>query len=76
MKFIRDWLHDWRQRDIRGTKGPFDCDKSSMRETYDDCCETNSDSENVNGDSLKNVLLVRGPVGVCTDLIVIPILAK
>lgn len=38
-----------------------------MQDNDHDYYGMDSDSENVNVDSLKNVLLVTGPVGVCTD---------
>ncbi|KAL5776969.1 hypothetical protein ACOSP7_009895 [Xanthoceras sorbifolium] len=63
VKFMSEWLHLWHERDFRAIKDSSGSDKCSMQDNDHDYYGIDSDSENVNGDSLKNVLLVVGPVG-------------
>lgn len=67
VKFISEWLHIWHERDVRAFKYSSGSEKCSVPDDNHDCYLTDSDSENIDeGDSLKNVLLVTGPIGVCT----------
>ncbi|XP_031281321.1 uncharacterized protein LOC116139808 isoform X1 [Pistacia vera] len=59
VKFLSDWLHLWREREFRTIKDSSGSDKCSLQDDY----EIDSDSENIDEDGLKNVLLVTGPVG-------------
>lgn len=63
---MSDWLRLWRERSFRAIKASNNIDKQSMQEdSDDDFCGSGSDSKNIDEeDSLKNVLLVTGPVGV------------
>ncbi|GLT47100.1 hypothetical protein SLA2020_208190 [Shorea laevis] len=66
VKFLSDWLHLWHERDVQSIKDSSKVDKCNVQDDDDDyeCCQYDSDSANINGeDSLKNVLLVTGPVG-------------
>lgn len=77
VKFISEWLHSWRERDIRAIKDSCGSDRSCIPTSNDDCYVTDSDSENTEeGNSLKNVLLVKGPVGVSTINIFLIITSK
>ncbi|KAH1057489.1 hypothetical protein J1N35_035554 [Gossypium stocksii] len=62
---MSDWLCLWRKRSFRAIKASNNIDKQSMQEdSDDDFCASGSDSENIDeADSLKNVLLVTGPIG-------------
>lgn len=61
VKFISDWLQFWHEREFRVIKDSSGSDKCSSQGDY----AIESDSENIDEDGLKNVLLVTGPVGVC-----------
>ncbi|XP_022748659.1 uncharacterized protein LOC111298179 isoform X2 [Durio zibethinus] len=64
VKFMSEWLHLWRERSFQAIKVFNNNGKSNMQEDDDDFCESDFDSENTDGgDSLKNVLLVTGPIG-------------
>ncbi|XVE60338.1 hypothetical protein DITRI_Ditri05aG0121100 [Diplodiscus trichospermus] len=64
VKFMSEWLHLWRERSFQAIKASNNIDKSSMQEDDNDFCQSDFDSENIDGeDSLKNVLLVTGPIG-------------
>ncbi|KAG4194273.1 hypothetical protein ERO13_A06G043800v2 [Gossypium hirsutum] len=65
VKFMSDWLRLWCKRSFRAIKASNNIDKQSMQEdSDDDFCASGSDSENIDEeDSLKNVLLVTGPIG-------------
>lgn len=63
MKFINDWLQLWHAADFRVRKKARNADNFVINDEYD------SDEENADEPpSLKNVLLVSGPVGVCSLL--------
>ena len=65
VKFMSEWLHLWRERSFQAIKASNNIGKSNMQEDDEDFCESDFDSENIDGeDSLKNVLLVTGPIGV------------
>ncbi|KAK9270529.1 hypothetical protein L1049_026110 [Liquidambar formosana] len=62
VKFLSEWLHLWHE--IRSSKNSTKGDKCVMQDEDHSCYESDSDSENIDeGDKLKNVLLVTGPVG-------------
>ncbi|KAK3230659.1 hypothetical protein Dsin_002540 [Dipteronia sinensis] len=63
VKFMSEWLHLWYERDFRAIKDSLYGDKGSMQDNDHDYYGIDSDSENVNEDRMKNVLLVIGPVG-------------
>lgn len=64
VKFISEWLHIWHERDVRGFKDSSGSENCSVPDDNHDCYLDDSDSENIDeGDSLKNVLLVTGPIG-------------
>ncbi|XP_022768199.1 uncharacterized protein LOC111312307 isoform X1 [Durio zibethinus] len=64
VKFMSEWLHIWRERSFQAIKAIDNFDKGNMQEDDDDYCESDFDSENIDEEnSLKNVLLVTGPIG-------------
>ncbi|XVF39345.1 hypothetical protein PTKIN_Ptkin01aG0027300 [Pterospermum kingtungense] len=64
VKFMSEWLRLWRERNFQASKSSNDIGKSNIEEDDEDFCESDFDSENIDGeDSLKNVLLVTGPIG-------------
>ncbi|XP_022773235.1 uncharacterized protein LOC111315628 isoform X3 [Durio zibethinus] len=64
VKFMNEWLRLWRERSFQAIKASNNVNKSNMQEDDDNFCESDFDSENIDGeDSLKNVLLVTGPIG-------------
>ncbi|XWS25152.1 hypothetical protein CRYUN_Cryun27aG0046100 [Craigia yunnanensis] len=64
VKFMSEWLRLWRERSFQAIKASNNIDKNNMQEDDDNFCESDFDSENIDGeDSLKNVLLVTGPIG-------------
>lgn len=72
MKFLRDWLHLWHGRRYQSRKDFPDRDKSNMPGYDDDydCFHSDYDSEDTSEeDSLENVLLITGPIGVCKNLL-------
>lgn len=73
VNFLRDWLHLWRERRYAGRKATSSKDKNDMQDDDDgdyDCSHSDYDSEDMNEeDSLQNVLLITGPVGVCGNLL-------
>lgn len=72
MNFLRDWLHLWHERRYKSRKDISDMDKSDMRDVDDDykCSCSDYDSEDINEeDSLQNVLLITGPIGVSGNLL-------
>lgn len=75
MNFLRDWLHLWHERCYKSKKDTSDMDKIDMRDVEDDdddykCSYSDYDSEDMDEkDSLQNVLLITGPIGVCGNLL-------
>ena len=75
MNFLRDWLHLWHERRYQRRKDSSDRDKRDMQDGDDDdddykCSLSDYDSEDINEeDSLQNVLLITGPIGVCGNLL-------
>lgn len=67
MKFLSEWLQLWQKKGSPTSRGCIDEDTCL---THDDgyyCLQSDCDSDTPDGDdSLKNVLLVTGPVGVCS----------
>uniref|UniRef100_A0A7N0ZV90 AAA+ ATPase domain-containing protein n=1 Tax=Kalanchoe fedtschenkoi TaxID=63787 RepID=A0A7N0ZV90_KALFE len=64
VKYLSDWLHRWNAKDLQcresANGGTSNASESSDHEYY----ESDSDSERISeGDKLKNVLLVTGPIG-------------
>lgn len=66
MKLISEWLHHWHKRGSLTIRGCID-DNNSIAQDVDHDYEL-SDSDDNSEESLKNVLLVTGPVGVCSAL--------
>lgn len=63
MRFLSEWLHLWHKRGSPTIKGCTDEDNSALQDV--DCDYQQSESDDDDGEeSLKNVLLVTGPVGV------------
>lgn len=67
MKVLNEWLHSWHEKGSKAYKHSTDNDNWIMRDVDlnycpSDCGSDYSDDEET---SLKNVLLVKGPVGVC-----------
>lgn len=75
VNFLRDWLHSWHERRYQSRKDASNRDKSNMQDDGDDddeylCSHSDCDSEDMNEeDSLQNVLLITGPIGVCGCLL-------
>ncbi|XVF36894.1 hypothetical protein REPUB_Repub19eG0098200 [Reevesia pubescens] len=64
VKFLSEWLRLWHERSFQAIKASNNIDKSNMQEDDGDFYESDFDSENIDEeDSLKNVLLVTGPIG-------------
>ncbi|XP_014501576.1 uncharacterized protein LOC106762275 isoform X2 [Vigna radiata var. radiata] len=69
VNFLSDWLHRWHERQYKSRKDNTDTDKSGMQDVEDDdddykCSYSDCDSEDMNEkNSLKNVLLITGPIG-------------
>lgn len=64
--FLSEWLHTWRQG-RQASKDSSAGDECDMQDTDYNSWQSDSDSEGINGSpSLKNVLLITGPVGVST----------
>ncbi|GMJ02437.1 hypothetical protein like AT1G77620 [Hibiscus trionum] len=63
VKFMSEWLRLWRERSSQAIKSSNNIDTGNALED-DDYCDSDFDSENIaEENSLKNVLLVTGPVG-------------
>ncbi|KAK8594060.1 hypothetical protein V6N13_125870 [Hibiscus sabdariffa] len=63
VKLMSEWLRLWRERSSQAIKSSNKIDTGNVLED-DDYCESDFDSENIaEENSLKNVLLVAGPVG-------------
>ncbi|XP_038701724.1 uncharacterized protein LOC119998458 isoform X2 [Tripterygium wilfordii] len=63
VKFLSEWLRLWRERDHKPSKNSIGGDESDIEDTYDDWYPSDTDSGNIDGPRLKNLLLVTGPVG-------------
>ncbi|KAF4354531.1 hypothetical protein F8388_022253 [Cannabis sativa] len=64
VKFLSEWLQQWRERDFEICNDLIDYDTSDKLEDDYICSESDSDSgSQYEEDRLKNVLLVTGPVG-------------
>jgi len=67
MNFLRDWLHLWHERRYPCRKGSSNRDQSNRQDDGDNyiCSDSDYASEDINEkDSLQNVLLITGPIGV------------
>lgn len=63
VKFISEWLYLWHEKGSQ-TWSSFE-DQTTVNNIEYSSSQSNADSENTDGEiSLKNVLLVTGPVGV------------
>ena len=66
MSFLSEWLHLWNQRDFRSSNDLTVDENFIVQDDYYNCSQNDCDSDNRDEEnSLKNVLLVTGPVGVC-----------
>jgi hypothetical protein len=68
VNFLSDWLHQWHERRYKPRKDTSNRDTRVIQDDDDDyiCSDSDYDSEDMNEeDSLQNVLLVTGPIGVC-----------
>lgn len=66
VKFLSEWLRLWYEKGSRNSKCSTDNDNWIMQGVDLNYSPTDSDSESTDEEtSLKNVLLVTGPVGVC-----------
>uniref|UniRef100_A0A5B7B8E5 AAA+ ATPase domain-containing protein n=1 Tax=Davidia involucrata TaxID=16924 RepID=A0A5B7B8E5_DAVIN len=64
VKSLSEWLHLWNERGYRTGKDSTNGDKRIMQDADYNCYQSDCDSENINETiTLKNVLLVTGPVG-------------
>ncbi|XP_021284558.1 uncharacterized protein LOC110416794 isoform X2 [Herrania umbratica] len=64
VKFMSEWLHLWHERSFQAIKAFNNNDEGNIQEDDDNGCESDFDSENMDGEHrLKNVLLVTGPTG-------------
>ncbi|GFP89794.1 ATPase family aaa domain-containing protein 5 [Phtheirospermum japonicum] len=62
VKFLSEWLHLWHKRGSITSRGCIDGDYSSVQDMDHDYQQSDSDTDS-GEESLKNVLLVTGPVG-------------
>ncbi|KAL8059670.1 hypothetical protein ABFX02_03G101700 [Erythranthe guttata] len=62
VKYLSEWLHLWHKRGSLTTRGYMDEDNSIVQDVDHDYQQSDSDTNN-GEESLKNVLLVTGPVG-------------
>ncbi|KAL3641271.1 hypothetical protein CASFOL_016239 [Castilleja foliolosa] len=62
VKFLSEWLHVWHKRGSLTSRGCIDGDHSSVQDIDHDYQQSDSDTDS-GEESLKNVLLVTGPVG-------------
>ncbi|EYU22957.1 hypothetical protein MIMGU_mgv1a020951mg [Erythranthe guttata] len=62
VKYLSEWLHLWHKRGSLTTRGYMDEDNSIVQDVDHDYQHSDSDTNN-GEESLKNVLLVTGPVG-------------
>lgn len=63
VKYLSEWLHRWHSRGPRTTRGCMDEYTSIVQDIDHDYQQSESDTDD-GEESLKNVLLVTGPVGV------------
>ncbi|GAV84126.1 hypothetical protein CFOL_v3_27570 [Cephalotus follicularis] len=64
VKVMSEWLHQWHERDTRTIKDLTDWDNCNIDDDDYDCYGSDPDSEDIDeGTTLKNILLVTGPVG-------------
>ncbi|XP_059631837.1 uncharacterized protein LOC132274545 isoform X2 [Cornus florida] len=63
VKFVSEWLRLWHERDYRTGKDSTIGDKLIVQNADYNCYGSDCDSEDIAEMSLKNVLLVTGPVG-------------
>ncbi|XP_042517517.1 uncharacterized protein LOC122091570 [Macadamia integrifolia] len=64
VRFLNEWLRSWHERYLKKRKKSTDDDECSSQDSEDSSYQIGSDTENMDeGRSLKNVLLVTGPVG-------------
>lgn len=64
VKLLSDWLHLWHEKASRTSKSSIQSDSDTLQDFSDSLYESEADSSNE--ERLKNVLLVSGPVGVCS----------
>lgn len=64
VKFISQWLYLWHEKGSQTCKSFFENEKV-VEDVHYSSSQSDADSENVEEASLKNVLVVAGPVGVC-----------
>ncbi|XVF64588.1 hypothetical protein PTKIN_Ptkin09bG0180600 [Pterospermum kingtungense] len=57
VKFMSEWLHLWRERSFPAIKACNSIDKSNMLEHDEDYCESDFDSENIDGEDRPKVSL-------------------
>ncbi|KAL3638815.1 hypothetical protein CASFOL_016722 [Castilleja foliolosa] len=62
VKFLSEWLHLWHKKGSLTSRGCIDGDQSSVQDIDDDYQQSDSDTDS-GEESLKNVLLLTGPVG-------------
>ncbi|KAL6525090.1 hypothetical protein OROMI_030683 [Orobanche minor] len=62
VKFLSEWLHLWHKRGSLTSRGCIDVDYSVVQDIDHDYQQSDSDTDS-GDESLKNVLLVTGPVG-------------
>lgn len=68
VSFLSEWLQLWQARGSMAIRGCTDEENSTPQDV--DCDYQQSESDNDDSEeSLKNVLLVTGPVGVCSILL-------
>ncbi|KAM7256516.1 hypothetical protein ACFE04_012257 [Oxalis oulophora] len=64
VKFMSEWLHLWHGKNVQAVKEFTSSDKCKIEDDNYTCCKSDADSDYENeGTSLKNILLVTGPVG-------------
>ncbi|KAJ4930455.1 hypothetical protein NE237_000138 [Protea cynaroides] len=64
VRFVNEWLRSWNERYLKKSKMSIDDDECSSQDSDNSWYQIDSDTENLEeGRSLKNVLLVTGPVG-------------
>lgn len=72
VKFLSDWLRLWHARGSHTSKDQAVGDQCNMQDDDYYCSRNDSDSEEIDEeDRLKNVLLVTGPIGVCTNIFIL-----
>jgi hypothetical protein len=72
VKFLSDWLRLWHARSFHTRKDQAGGDQCNKQDDDYYCSHNDSDSEEIDEDDrLKNVLLVTGPIGVCTTIFIL-----